>query len=506
MSDNPVRQRLLVTFQCRSSGQASATATTFANNTDPTVFDRSGLRSALQDFNQDGIIAADEDINGTILDGDGDGISGGDSITLLAIGDTFTTALTISVPQDAIFTAVTAPSGIDVYHFTTTNPFDYFSAQYQGGDAFVEMALFLLDDQGNGDPDDDTYEAVTRQESANITLEGNFELFMAFEMPEVIGGNGEYYLVVASDQESSENYSLTFTRASTDQGLVTLLGGALPSNERIAYVSNQVNDENNMLGANEPKQLVYVNFDGGTSTLIDGTILFQPFDAADFDATFVGSESDLIHSGGGVTGIMANLVTIFSNTPTSHPDGTLNVQLLVGSDLTAFTGATDGLFFTTVDPIASGLDPSIDFSTIFVGDPDKNVLDDVFGQASQVDLANLDKSDEAAVVTSTFQNISTATTLNEYSRAFANIIGHELGHLLGLNHQPTDRVNFALIPDDPNNDDVITSDIDDINDGLAGLMAYTPNSDASTDNLPDNDLIDSLHYLGTAPLSSAEFR
>ena len=192
----------------------------------------------------------------------------------------------------------TASTGIDVYRFTTSTPLDFFSVNYQGSDV-IKMALFLLDDQGDASSLNDTFEAVTRWEFSEARIEGEFEAFMAFEMPEA----GQYYLVVEPLFASGEDYTLDLSRATNDQELVNLLGGNLPRREQIAYISNQVNDANNTLGANTPKQLVYIDFDGGVSTEVDGLIQFGAFDTENFDDSGTdlldGSESNLINGTGG---------------------------------------------------------------------------------------------------------------------------------------------------------------------------------------------------------------
>ena len=57
--------------------------------------------------------------------------------------------------------------------------------------------------------------------------------------------------------------------------------------------------------------------------------------------------------------------------------------------------------------------------------------------------------------------------LNEYSIALGSTAAHELGHVLGLNHQPT-RSDPTLIADDPDNDPGTASDAN-TGWGLMGL-------------------------------------
>ena len=174
----------------------------------------------------------------------------------------------------------------------------------------------------------------------------------------------------------------------------------------------------------------------------------------------------------------------------------MTVQLL-GADLSPFFDPNaEGLFFTTVNPALGGLDPNSDFATIFIGETDTVQLG-LLGLASHVDVANMDKADEAIIFVESFRSIvspeitttNPAEALNQHSRALANVIAHELGHLLGMNH-----TEGGLIQDDPDNNPATPSDV---NLGTS-LISAGPN--VSTDSL-----ISELNLLGTSPIESSEF-
>ena len=402
-------------------------------------------------------------------------------ITLTLDGGTVVTASAFDATDD-----------VDIFGFSG-NAFDYFAAEFDG--PFALMALFLQDDQGTVDTSDDFFEAVARSEDMWPSTDA---IFQAFELPET----GDYFLAVAADWATG-TYQLEMTLSSSDTNLVADLGGALPADEEIAYVSNNVGDNNNNLGANNPKQLIYLDFDGGTANANFSNVTVEAFDSSLLDAALAGMENTLINGdGGSVIGIVDNVVSIFQNTAPSYlpnPPGALVVNFIDVSnpaDWAAYTSDTEGLWFTTVDPAtAQGLDPDADFNTIFIGQ--EYVFDGggAYLGLGTLDYANMDKADNALVFAQNYAHTSYAATttgkLNEYSRALANTIAHELGHNLGLDHQPTDFFNYTLLADDPDNNDLTA---DDSNTGV-GLMAYAPSFED----------VSGLAELGTAELSSDEF-
>lgn len=469
---------------------------------DPAVLDRSGLRSALRDFNQDGVEETGEDVFGTILDGDADGEEGGNPSTIIVLQDS-PDAFDDALDGDALALATDAGTidiassflaggdDVDIYKFTAT-AFEFLAAQFSST-VDASLAVFFQDDQGTVSTVDDTFEMLSRVETSDLAG----EIFQATELSKT----GTYFVAVTGGSDTEVSYTLELTRSSTDQALVTALGGSVPVDEQIAYVSDEIGDHNNLLGANVSKQLVYLDFDGGTSIKTSqGVVDISAFDWRVFDASMNDNElvdaanlNDALLNGdvtAGVVGILDNLVSIFTDIPANA--GSLDVQML-GADLTAFSAANLGLFFTTVDPTLSGFDADADFTTIFTGETDAGWTG-LMGIANQVDELNMSKADEAIIFAESFEGMSsessTVDRLNDYSTALANIIAHELGHTLGLQHHPTTFDDYDLVADDPNND----GDASDANTGIS-VMAYSSNA----------DLLDVLHQFGTMNVSSNEF-
>lgn len=116
-----------------------------------------------------------------------------------------------------------------------------------------------------------------------------------------------------------------------------------------------------------------------------------------------------------------------------------------GAIMPRFAGQDDALIATTLDEVRAdydGLDvvfissreaprPQGAFATIHVGGFDANAL----GVAESVDENNFDPGQQAIVFAQTFATFAVLNPSREQvSQALANVISHEVGHLLGLSH------------------------------------------------------------------------
>ena len=494
----------------------------------PTLFDQSALRSVLRDLNQDGTVEVGEDVFGTIFDGDRNGLEGGSfgvDFSLQDVPDDFAEALE-RAPVDVVVdggsrvltTAIEATGDVDVFRLRA-DAHRFLRVDVTSEHA-IQMAAFVRDNQGTpDDPADDTFEMLARWEDnvldeyGTLTLEPLLDAGQTavYELPPVadaaaFGGwdttELEYFITVSSPQflfsTDTGTYQLTLTLTSTDAAQ-----GTLPPGEQIAYVSNTIAEHGNLLGANEPRQLVYLDFDGGT---VDQVAAFEgryvaPFDASTITPLLAGREEVMINGGTDddgdpIAGIVELVAQVYQDSPDSHPLGRLHVEVL-DDDLAPFLDpAAEGLFLTTVDPALSGLDPAEDFTSLRIGQVDAPV--GLYGLADGIDLANMSKRNEAIIFVQNFALLNFAisepgnidTLTREFAEAIAGTTAHELGHLLGLNHTLRN-----TIIDDPDNDGDAT---DSVPAGLLNLIAAGPDS-----VFPDDFL--ALPYLGTSRISTDEF-
>ncbi|KKL07673.1 hypothetical protein LCGC14_2583660, partial [marine sediment metagenome] len=307
---------------------------------DPVVHGHSGLRSARMDLTSsavDGILVANSSVFpfGDLADSFLDALSGG--AIPLAVDSSMTLGNSFESSTD-----------IDVIYFAGSE-FQFFSAQYTSA-ASGAMALFYQDTQGTATTSDDTFEALAKHETGS----GSNGITEAFELP----GTGNYFLVIApmAFDLSNNLYTVDIILTANDTDLVALSGVTV---DEIAYVSNAIGDNNNNEGFNTPKQLVYLDFDGGTATKMGGLVPVSAFDLADFAPTLDGNEDILINGGSGVYGIVQHVIDKFLDTPASYLDAQGNPGSLIVQQITMlaeWTAATTGIFFTTVDPATWGLD------------------------------------------------------------------------------------------------------------------------------------------------------
>lgn len=442
---------------------------------------------------------------------------------------------------------------VDIFRFSA-DAFRFMSFEFIG-EVPAEFAIFMRDDQGTRvatpalpDPTvDDTFEILARPESNVDPVTGRLlprtiPLMQAMEMPAAELGpldglqvaanalliddvnmdglddshpgfqtrNVEYFIVVRPfnnvfDPTKNNNYSLNVTYAANDDMLDGRLDGALvlPGDEQLGYISNQaiarnLPGGNNILlpgGGNQPRQLVYLNFDGGidVDTPAQG-IAISPFDPALLDPAFlpiVNLKSRLINgdtiNGQLLTGILDNLITIYTTTALSkapvqpNATNTLNVEVLRTADdfINEYEApGAQGIFFTRINPALLGYDSQTEFTTILVG---QTIFPNPpLGISPAIDYMNLNKGGGSTVFTNAFTGLSFNTDLvgrlNDYSTALANVIAQELNHNLGLPNtidvlydvvDPLVPVNHPF-PDDPDNNPLTP---DDSNAALFATMS-----------------------------------
>ena len=146
-------------------------------------------------------------------------------------------------------------------------------------------------------------------------------------------------------------------------------------------------------------QIIYLNFDGATKAVYDGPVTVGPFDVPAFQAPdrWAGQEQTLVAQ------TLATLEKIFA-------------------------GA--GVVFSTLEPAAQQ-----PHSTIYLGGKDAafTAYGSFLGLAEQVDVGNKNLSDEAWVFSARLGEI--LGDADQYAAGLVQLIAHEMGHLLGYEHQ-----------------------------------------------------------------------
>lgn len=220
------------------------------------------------------------------------------------------------------------------------------------------------------------FDGAGRLVSANDDAGGTLDAFIDVTARH---GGDPYFLVVTGS---------AFAAPGTGSGSYTIdvfaeRGGAVPGPRR---------------------QTLFLDFDGA---LVDiASIFAQPFELEPFDA------GDIAPIYAGQTELLKQLIvdTIEQNYARFDVDIVTSDQGQPGAN--------------------------VEFSTIFLGGFDN----DTFGIAESVDLYNADFCDDAIIFTASFSpSVFSATpTVGQLAIAIGNVVAHEAGHLLGLNHTDDD--------------------------------------------------------------------
>ncbi|MBL4701672.1 MAG: hypothetical protein JKX85_10490, partial [Phycisphaeraceae bacterium] len=282
-------------------------------------------RSALSDFNQDGVVDTTngvvDDIAGTVIDGDSDGFAGGIYETITQSGfienGEFITALLdlqdLEANTEALWTGPINTAGANIFAFEASAD-QFFSYSYSGFDQAV-IGLFKQDDQGTANIGDDTFELVANYENTQFGYDSNNDTFtqtnfQALQLPE----DGTYFLVV-----DSVSFGFDFAINSEFELLVELTDFASnidipvdsfgdPIDEIIGYQPGTTQ--------NAAKQLVYLNFEGGTATeFTDGfgnAIDPISIDAFNIEDTFASLLNNADHNETLTDNIIRNIYTIYA--------------------------------------------------------------------------------------------------------------------------------------------------------------------------------------------------
>ncbi|HCD33686.1 MAG TPA: hypothetical protein DER01_14850, partial [Phycisphaerales bacterium] len=471
-------------------------------------------RSAMSDFNQDGqpdqFNGLIDDLAGTVIDGDADGKSGGIYETFVlgdnADGFEFLSALLNQTDLDVNKEVVINDSFNDYGGDPFVMGFEAEAGQffsYNYNSFYFDNAVigvFYQDDQGTESVSDDTFELVGRYEYSDYSIDEDGYLtgntgFQAMQLADA----GNYFLVVDSayfyyneyfsdDYYYESEFELTVGLYSDASLIDVPLDENGDPTDQIAYTPGTAN--------NEAKQLVYLNFDGGLATGYTdyaGNPISYDVDAFDIEdlgyAPYLNfyDEDFNVYNDAELAAFQADLIEAITNnvygtyadallgdtwlydgtqyTTDSNGDGIDDVTATTADSqfFDIFAAAQYGIYFTTVDPstYTDGNGDAVEYSTVFLGEVTQTQGGfgvGEYGQASDVDLMNMNKSDVAYIALQNFHSDYTRdddtyqTQFDEVSTFIANVAAHELGHILGFNH-----TNIFEVEDDLDNNPLTPS-------------------------------------------------
>lgn len=146
------------------------------------------------------------------------------------------------------------------------------------------------------------------------------------------------------------------------------------------------------------RQVIYLDFDGEQNVVYNGPVAIGSFDIPAFQAPgdLAGSEVEVMAS------VTAHLNDLFAGT---------------------------GVLFTLDQPQEAGT-----YSTVYIGGDGSWALEhgSFLGLAEQVDIDNQDRADNAFVFTDRLSSPTVCAMV--YADTLADLIAHEVGHLLGYSH------------------------------------------------------------------------
>ena len=234
-------------------------------------------------------------------------------------------------------------------------------------------------------------DAALEEETAGSIVGDQQEIISISETPciEIRGPPlaGSDSLTAASEDLYSQNGS--FVISAGDEGALSSEEPIAPELPGLQLVDP---DPSNLRG-----QVIYLDFDGAEDVVYDGPATVGPFDIPAFQppGELAGQEQAIIDQ------VLANLQESF---------------------------AGSGVIFTATQPV-----PGAEYSTIYVGGDDSAFSEygSFLGLAEQVDVGNREAADDGLV----FGGFLGDDGIEDYARALAGVVAHEVGHLLGYQHE-----------------------------------------------------------------------